>query len=137
MAKIKKIVAAALVAAAVGTAGMTAYAAVDELHEFYFEFDQYANEQYSDVEYKTTDYSTPATVTPHTGVSAATPVTFCVTDGCDPDYSNTLTSIVTVTQTHKPTSMKYRKSGTPSPSAEFYLDGFSHYTTTAYGLWEP
>ncbi len=134
MAKIKKIVAAALVAAAVGTASMTAYAS--DFYEFVLNIDANEDTAYSGPVSKDTRYSVPAHATVLTGGSSSKPVSLCVCNGSEWEYNIMLTDLVKVTGNDY-VSMRYSRSGMPSDSDEFYLNGVSDFDTMITGIWAP
>lgn len=136
MKKFKQIVAAALVAAAVGTAGMTAFAATTASEQFWFDIKAHDDTEFSDYVHKSTAYSVPAHATAQYGASTEKPVYICVCDRTEPEYSNTLTETKELVENYKRVNMAYSRTGIPKPYDDFYLHGTSRDNVYVYGLWE-
>lgn len=135
MTKIKKIVAAALVAAAVGTASATAFADMGSGDEFTFKLTPTTEDEFSNFADKFTSYETPAHATAHTGARSTAPVTVVVYDRTEPEYYTTLTSDATIKANYETVDMKYWRTGMPTKYDEFILHGYSRYNITISGLW--
>lgn len=135
MVKIKKIVAAAIVAVAVGTVSTTAFADIGSGDEFTFKLTAYDDTEFSNFARKYTSYSTPAHATAHTGAKSTAPVSVVVYDRTEPEYYNTLTSTATIKANYETVYMTYYATGTPDYRDDFIMNGYSRHNITISGLW--
>lgn len=137
MTKIKKIVAAAIVAASVGTVGMTAFASSSDL-PFDFVFTSSETDIYEhNGARKDNSWDDPARVKCQAGdftnISSSRPVRFSVWDSNDPDYSFQMTPYVTATRTDYQYSLPY----TLIMGRFVFLYGEGDVGTKVSGEWRP
>lgn len=136
MKKFKQIVAAALVAATVGTAGMTAFAASTSV-EFWLNARKDGDIDFANDAKKDDSYSVPAHATAYRGADPSTPVTIHVYDRPEIEYYNTLTTGAEISENFETEYMRYFKTGIPGKFDEFWLGGFSNSDVDLYGWWAP